>query len=76
VSADLLSDPTARHPTWTHGRLVERRLSSMTRAALLAHGLALLGEEPHLAHQDRGHKHVGSDAGACSHGDSGPPPVV
>lgn len=46
VTEDLLGDPEARHPTWTHGQLVTRRLSAMVRSELLTHGLALLGREP------------------------------
>lgn len=46
VDAARLSTPETRHPTWTHGRRVERRLSSMVRAELLDHGRPLLGREP------------------------------
>ncbi len=38
----------ASHPTWTHGRLIERRLSLMVRAELLDHGRVLLGRQPAL----------------------------
>ena len=46
VGADLLTAPSAQHPTWTHGALVHRRLSAMVRAELHTHGQALLGLEP------------------------------
>ena len=46
VDAARLSTPEASHPTWTHGRCVERRLSAMVRAELLDHGRTLLGREP------------------------------
>ncbi|RYB91488.1 hypothetical protein EUA06_09200 [Nocardioides glacieisoli] len=46
VDAARLSAPGARHPAWTHGRRVERRLSTMVRAELLDHGRTLLGREP------------------------------
>ena len=36
-----------RHPTWTHGQLVERPVSPIARAELLAHGVALVGRDPH-----------------------------
>ena len=46
VDVTRLGDRSALHPTWTHGRLVRRRLSSMVRAELLTHGQVLLGREP------------------------------
>lgn len=46
-TASLL-DPEYRHPTWTHGRLVHRILSGVTRAELVTNGFALLGREPTL----------------------------
>lgn len=46
VDAAQLGDTNARHPTWTHGRLVHRRLSSMVRAELLTHGQVLVGRQP------------------------------
>lgn len=33
----------ALHPTWTHGRLVHRSLSGVTRAELVEHGFAVRG---------------------------------
>jgi predicted nucleotidyltransferase len=35
-----------RHPTWTHGQLVDRALSLITRAELARHGYAIFGREP------------------------------
>lgn len=35
-----------RHPTWTHGELVLRTLSGITRAELVRHGFAAFGREP------------------------------
>ncbi|PUA80897.1 nucleotidyltransferase domain-containing protein [Nocardioides currus] len=43
--ARLLSAPT-RHPTWTHGVLVDRPLSGISRAELVLHGSAVLGRSP------------------------------
>jgi hypothetical protein len=41
-----LADRKALHPTWTHGQLVHRILSGVTRAELVRHGFALLGRPP------------------------------
>ena len=46
VDAARLPDPEARHPTWTHGVLVQRILSGVTRAELAQHGFAVLGRPP------------------------------
>ncbi len=46
VDQSRLLDPAALHPTWTHGQLVERILSGVTRAELVRHGFAVLGREP------------------------------
>lgn len=46
VATSALPDLTARHPTWTHGSLVERPLSGITRAELVRHGYAVLGRAP------------------------------
>jgi len=46
VDADRLADLGALHPTWTHGSLVQRSLSGVTRAELARHGLAVLGRPP------------------------------
>jgi hypothetical protein len=46
VDAGSLADLRALHPTWTHGSLVQRSLSSVTRAELVRHGFAVLGRPP------------------------------
>ncbi|WP_433831466.1 nucleotidyltransferase domain-containing protein [Actinoplanes sp. CA-015351] len=46
VPESQLADPAATHPTWTHGRLVQRILSGITRAELVRHGFAVHGREP------------------------------
>jgi hypothetical protein len=46
VDEGRLLDPAALHPTWTHGHLVERILSGVTRAELVRHGFAVLGRTP------------------------------
>lgn len=45
TSAQLL-DPQAEHPTWTHGTMVQRILSGVTRAELVRHGFAAVGRPP------------------------------
>jgi hypothetical protein len=46
VAGDLLDDPAVEHPTWTHGELVDRVLSGVTRAELARFGYAALGRPP------------------------------
>ncbi len=46
VDAGRLTDLGALHPTWTHGLLVQRGLSGVTRAELVRHGFAVLGRPP------------------------------
>jgi Nucleotidyltransferase domain len=46
VNAGTLADPAALHPTWTHGSMVQRGLSGVTRAELVRHGFAVLGRPP------------------------------
>lgn len=46
VAEDERLDVSVRHPTWTHGDLVERILSGVTRAELVHHGFAVFGREP------------------------------
>jgi hypothetical protein len=46
VDVNHLADPRARHPTWTHGVLVHRTLSGITRAELVRHGFAVMGRPP------------------------------
>jgi hypothetical protein len=46
VDAGRLADLGALHPTWTHGSLVQRGLSGVTRAELVRYGFAVLGRPP------------------------------
>lgn len=46
VAEGRLSDRRFRHPTWTHGRLVHRMLSDLTRAELVRYGFAVYGRAP------------------------------
>ncbi|HWM72130.1 MAG TPA: nucleotidyltransferase domain-containing protein [Nocardioides sp.] len=46
VAHALLLDPLATHPTWTHGQMVDRILSGITRAELVLQGYALYGHPP------------------------------
>ena len=46
VDAGTLADLVALHPTWTHGSLVQRSLSGVTRAELVRYGFAVLGRPP------------------------------
>jgi hypothetical protein len=46
VDAGILADLAALHPTWTHGSLVQRKLSGVTRAELVRYGFAVLGRPP------------------------------
>jgi hypothetical protein len=46
VDVGALADLGAKHPTWTHGMLVQRILSGVTRAELVRHGFAVLGRPP------------------------------
>jgi hypothetical protein len=46
VDARLIEDRQAEHPTWTHGALVQRILSGITRAELIHNGYAQLGRGP------------------------------
>lgn len=46
VAADTITDPRIEHPTWTHGLLVQRILSGITRAELVRHGYAVFGRPP------------------------------
>lgn len=48
VETGRLSDPAARHPTWTHGGIVDRPLSGIARAELVLHGFAVLGRAPQV----------------------------
>lgn len=46
VDEARLLEKAALHPMWTHGRLVQRTLSGVTRAELVRHGFAVVGREP------------------------------
>ncbi|MEU8069873.1 nucleotidyltransferase domain-containing protein [Micromonospora sp. NPDC049151] len=46
VDAATIPDLDLRHPTWTHGRLVHRVLSRVTRAELDRHGYEVFGRAP------------------------------
>jgi hypothetical protein len=46
VDTATLTEPDTTHPTWTHGRLVHRILSGITRAELVRHGYAIFGRPP------------------------------
>jgi Nucleotidyltransferase domain len=46
VDAAQILDLRAHHPTWTHGLLVRRVLSQITRAELVRHGYAVFGRRP------------------------------
>ena len=46
VPAQLVGVLPQEHPTWTHGQLIQRRLSGIARAELLQHGYAIFGSEP------------------------------
>lgn len=46
VGDALVGDAGGRHPTWTHGSMVDRRLSGITRVELVRHGYAVFGRPP------------------------------
>lgn len=46
VSDARLLDLDARHPTWTHGAMVQRAVSGIARAELVRHGFAVFGRSP------------------------------
>jgi len=46
VDAGAAGEVDRRHPTWTHGALVDRILSLITRAELVLHGYAAFGRPP------------------------------
>lgn len=45
VAADRRDDHGAPHPTWTHGRLVSRPLTTIPRMELAVHGVTAFGED-------------------------------
>jgi hypothetical protein len=46
VDSGRLTGLGALHPTWTHGSLVQRSLSGVTRAELVRYGFTVLGRPP------------------------------
>lgn len=46
VDAARLGDLDAEHPTWTHGMMVDRIVSRITRAELVTFGRSVHGREP------------------------------
>jgi hypothetical protein len=46
IPESAVLDPTMSHPTWTHGLLVTRPLSGISRAELVRHGFAVFGRPP------------------------------
>lgn len=46
VASSVLFDEASRHPTWTHGNLVDRPVSGIMRAELVRHGFAVFGQSP------------------------------
>jgi len=46
VEADRLREHDVSHPTWTHGSMVDRILSGITRVELARDGYAVLGRPP------------------------------
>ncbi|OKI65909.1 nucleotidyltransferase domain-containing protein [Micromonospora sp. CB01531] len=46
VDTAIALDVGVRHPTWTHGQLVQRILSGITRAELVRHGYPIFGPVP------------------------------
>ena len=46
VDVEKLADIGMPYPTWTHGSLVHRILSGVTRAELVRHGFAVMGRPP------------------------------
>lgn len=46
VPVEALSDHSRRHPTWTHGKLVDRPVSGIVRAELVRYGFAVIGRPP------------------------------
>ena len=46
VDIGRLADVTVEHPTWTHGEMLHRVVSRVTRAELVLHGYPVLGPPP------------------------------
>lgn len=49
VAVDQRDDHEAPHPTWTHGRMVHRPLTTIPRVELAVHGLTVFGEDVRTA---------------------------
>ncbi|SDS87358.1 hypothetical protein [Actinoplanes derwentensis] len=46
IDGDRIGAGGDRHPTWTHGRLVQRIVSGITRAELVTFGRTVFGRQP------------------------------
>ena len=46
ADVDRLTVVAVKHPTWTHGELVDRNVSLVTLAELVLHGFSILGPAP------------------------------
>jgi hypothetical protein len=46
ADAGRLLDVAVEHPTWTHGEMLDRTVSLVTRAELVLHGFPVLGPSP------------------------------
>lgn len=46
ADAGRLLDVAVKHPTWTHGEMLDRTVSLVTRAELVLHGFPVLGPPP------------------------------
>jgi hypothetical protein len=46
TDAGRLLDVAVEHPTWTHGEMLDRTVSLVTRAELVLHGFPVLGPPP------------------------------
>jgi hypothetical protein len=46
ADAERLLDVAVEHPTWTHGEIVDRSVSLVTRAELVLYGFSVLGPPP------------------------------
>lgn len=58
VARSQIDDLSRKHPTWTHGRLVDRKLSGITRVELALHGRSVFGGEPLEVFPGAGHDDV------------------
>lgn len=46
ADAERLLDVAVEHPTWTHGEMLDRTVSLVTRAELVLHGFPVMGPPP------------------------------